>query len=206
MPAIFRPDLACERRIRSHRRRERGAALVEAAFMMPMFIILFFTSLYAHNVNSKQITLNTTARAQAWAYAMSNCNKGPGSPEGESLPLGSSGNAQTMDLEGGSPGGGTSAASSALSSGSVTGAISSFLSAITSVLSDIFANPPGSQSTVRDSVSWRLPNVYDGSGYGVRSTPLYQSVTVVCNEQAQNGSIVTAVEDLLCSIVHASFC
>ena len=60
--------------LRNRRRHQRGAAMVEAAFMLPMFVILFFTTMYLHNLNAKQIALNMTTREAAWSYAMANCN------------------------------------------------------------------------------------------------------------------------------------
>jgi hypothetical protein len=208
MPSIVRPTPCREPRVRARRHGERGTALVEAAFMMPMFVILFFTSLYLHNLNSKQISLNISTRANAWAFAMSNCNKGPASPESESLPVGSSGNATQMQMQGSSSGSGLSAASAALGAGSVTGAISSAMSGITSLLASVFADPEGSQSKSNVALSWRLPNVYEGGATdGPRTTNVHQTVTVACNEQAENGSIVTAVEDIICVIVpSAPFC
>jgi hypothetical protein len=180
------------------RARERGAAMVEAAFMMPMFVLLFFTSIYAHNLYAKQIALNMTSRSQAWSLAMYNCSKGPGSPEGETLGAadsGGSGEATTISLNAGSGSSDSSSATSgALNGGSVSGAATSAISGVTSMISSIFPNPSGSQSVQNGSVSWRAPNLYNpGDNGGIQSTQVTQTVTIVCNEQAQNGNICTAI-------------
>jgi hypothetical protein len=197
-----------KRKRRSSRARERGAALVEAAFMMPMFVILFFTSLYAHNLNAKQISLNITTRSQAWALAMYNCSKGPGtgSPaEGETLQAansGGSGEPTTIGLTSQNANDASSAAGSAFNSGSISGSMSSMLSIVTGLLSDILPNPQGAQSQIKDTVSWRMPNTYvaGGATSGPNSTPVQQTVTVVCNEQEQNGSIGSALKSMVCVI------
>jgi len=179
-------------RHRAARRHERGAAMVEAAFMMPMFVMLFFTSIYAHNLNAKQISLNLTTRAQSWALAMYNCSKGPGSPEGETLQAansGGSGEPTQITLKSTNPSTSGSAAMSALSGGSIMGMMSTFMGMATGILSGLFPDPPGSQSQVKDSVSWRMPNLYNGAGVGqTNSTPVQQTVTLVCNEQAKTWS------------------
>jgi len=204
------PAVAERRALYARSRRTRGAAMVEAAFMMPMFVILFFTSLYAHNLNAKQISLNMTTRASAWALAMYNCSKGPASDEGETLQAansGGTGEPQTISLSGGSGNDASNAASSAFSGGSVSGALSSVMSGITSAIASVFPNPQGSQSQIHDTVSWRMPNVYveGGSTSGPNSTPVGQTVTVVCNEQAVDGSIGQAVKDIICAVT-GQFC
>jgi hypothetical protein len=170
--------------------------MVEAAFMMPMFVLLFFTSIYAHNLNAKQISLNITTRGNSWGYAMNNCGVG-GDDETETLPSGVS--ATTVSLFGESGNDTESAASTALSSGNTTGAISSISSGVTGAISSVLPNPNGSQAQIIDSVSWRQPNVWSGN-LSTGAATVRQTVTVVCDQEPHNGNIETAVQGIVCAI------
>jgi hypothetical protein len=59
------------------RRRQRGAALVEAAVVIPTFILLLGGMLFLHHVLREQQRVMKFARNQAWAAAMQSC-KGDG--------------------------------------------------------------------------------------------------------------------------------
>ncbi len=189
------------RREQARRRRQRGAAMVEAAFMMPMFVILFFTSLYLHNVNSHQIALNIESRGEAWQYAMDNCGKGAGHMDTEVLgpPTSVVGTVTAVPLQSQNANDAGSAASTALGAGSISGAASSIMSEVVGFVSQIFPNPKGAQAKVTDSVSFRVPDLYKNGGAdaGDGTTHLKQEVTVVCNEQAVNGNVCTALSGIL---------
>jgi hypothetical protein len=207
MPSILREPCIRERRLRAGRRHQRGATLVEAAFMMPMFVILFFTSIFFHNLNAKQITLNVTTRAQAWTYAMHNCRAGEGQDEHE-IPfapasvaappsVATSGAAFQIQMRGNGSGG-LSSVNSALSAGPIMNGISSVMGPIANFLSSIFADPQGSESFIADGVNWRMPNLYskgniDGAN---KNTPVQQTVIIACNEQAENGSVGNALSEI----------
>src|SRR5215472_10225038 len=72
------------KRVRA-RRRKRGVALVEAAACMPLFVVLWFSILYAHNLFATKMGVNAAARAQAWGFAMGNCGMS-GSPNPTATP------------------------------------------------------------------------------------------------------------------------
>ena len=101
-------------RVHRRRRHQRGVALVEAAFMLPMFVILWYGSLYVHNLGSKYIAVNTAAREDAWTTAMSNCGVHKSS-DSEVLPA-AEGSPSPLQNGGGSD---TSAVSTALGQGNV---------------------------------------------------------------------------------------
>ncbi len=186
-------------RARSSRGGQRGAAMVEAAFMMPMFVLLFFTSLYAHNLNAKQISLNIESRSEAWGFAMNNCGAA-GQDETESLPSISTGDGlQEVQLYGESGNDAASAAGTALSGGNVTGAISSIASGIVGAIANVLPNPYGSQASFKTTVDWRQPNVWSGAK-PTGSGNVQQTVTVLCNQEPQDGNIETAVKGIICAI------
>jgi hypothetical protein len=176
----------------ARRRRQRGAAMVEAAFMLPMFVILWYGSLYVHNLGSKYINVNSNARAEAWQTAMANCGVHHDS-DSEKLPLALTGGS-------GLPGNGGNEAnqvSTALKSGNVTGAMSGFVSGFTSLISSIFPNPSGAVVTKSDTVNWRVPNLYNHTGLSGESTAVLGSSTVVCNEAPQDGSISNVISGVV---------
>jgi len=183
--------------VRTRRRHQRGAAMVEAAFMMPMFVILFFTSIYFHNLNAKQIALNMVTRQAAWVYAMANCGvtKDADSEVYDQVDSGN-GSASQIQTENGSNQA-QNAASTAFNGGSVTGAMTSFIQPITSMLSSIFPNPMGSQMQKKDSVTWSMPSASWSQGAAAQSTPVQQTVTVYCDEAPQNGSIWNVIKDFM---------
>jgi hypothetical protein len=173
--------------------------MVEAAFMMPMFVILFFTSLYAHNLNAKQISLNIQTRGSAWGYAMNNCGQ-TNSPESETLPaVGGGDGVSQVQLFGQTGNDAASAASSALAGGNNPGAISSIASGVTGAIANVLPNPYGSQAQIQSKVSWRQPNVYTGADPS-NNTNVQQTVTLVCNQEPIDGSIEAAVQGIMCAI------
>jgi len=86
--------------------------------MLPMFVILWYGSLYVHNLGKNYIKVNTTARSDAWSTAMANCGVPPKGAESEHLP-------PNMGGVGGLPGGGGatgSAVATAMKNGNIAGA------------------------------------------------------------------------------------
>jgi Flp pilus assembly protein TadG len=170
------------------RRRARGAALVEAAFLSPLFVILFFAGVFAHNLFSTKLDMIQTARANAWNYAMTNCSQGQGDQHWTQADWGNSAandKAITGDIPNptswGSPPGvsGGGKGSSSAQNG---------MGGIEKVLGGLLANPTGAQSAMTKNISYRIPNIYthsDGKGIGQAGS----TVTLFCNEEAQNGSI-----------------
>jgi hypothetical protein len=202
------------RTLRKHRERERGAAMVEAAFMFPLFIILFFSLMYAHSYTATKIDEETQGREMAWTNAMSNCGT-TGDSETEQLPdnvtslslthgsfvatnqsssivmTTTSNPQQPMNGESNST---QSGVSQAIAGGSVEGAFSGLLGMILGAVSDLFPDPNGAQGVSKTAISWRMPNNYNGSDPS-NSTTLTQTVTVMCNEKPQNGTVLTVIED-----------
>jgi Flp pilus assembly protein TadG len=187
--------------VRNRRRNQRGAAMVEAAFMLPMFVILFFTTLYLHNLNSKQIALNNTARESAWSYARANCGivLDADSEVYDSVDSGGDA-ASTIATTNGSNEAG-SAASTAFSAGSVTGGMAAFVSTVTTAISSVFPNPTGSQKKSNDTVAWNMVNLYANGSSGSQTTqtptPVAQTVTVYCDEAPQDGSLGKVISDFM---------
>jgi hypothetical protein len=186
---------------KARRRRERGAALVEAAFMLPMFVILWYGSLYVHSLGSTYIKVNTSARQDAWQTAMSNCGV-RFSSNSEVLPA-SLGGVVTLPDTGGD-GATASAIAAALKSGNIIGALAGFVNTFTAEISVLFPNPNGASFVSTAGVSWRVPNLYDHTGAGERNTTVSGAATVVCNEAPINGSILgvaVGLVNLILSIV-----
>jgi hypothetical protein len=171
--------------------------MVEAVAIMPVFVILFFTAVYAHSWGSKQIDLNSQSRQAAWVLAMANCNVS-GQNDSETLPNSNTGGSSpnVITLANSSPNEASSAAHSAFSAGSVTGWMSSFLSTVTSAIAGIFPNPQGSQMNKTDTVNWRMPNNYSGAN-PTNSTPVQGNMTVMCNEAPMDGSIINVISDIV---------
>jgi hypothetical protein len=185
-------DRAVTARLRGRRRR-RGAAMVETAFMLPMFVILWYSSLYVHGLGSKHIGANTDARADAWRTAMANCGVKHDSdsenflpPVGGSIGLGSNGSSDT-----------SGAVSNALKNGNLGGALSGFVSNFTSVIASVFPNPNGAQVTKTDVINWRVPDLYNKTGLNNQDTNVTGTTTVVCNEAPMDGSIGNVAGALL---------
>jgi Flp pilus assembly protein TadG len=58
------------------RSRQRGAVLVEAVVVVPVFILLLGGMLFLHHVLREQQRVMQRARTAAWTYAMSSCSGG----------------------------------------------------------------------------------------------------------------------------------
>ncbi len=163
---------------------ERGAALVEAAFMMPMFVILFYASLFAHNLSNTYIKASQQARANAWAYAMANCGD-TASDNVEVLP--------PVDTEGA---GAATKISPMPDDPTTPPGNGNFLSGMAGTIfgdiSGLFPNPNGSQSVQTKSLNWRMPNLYYDTDAGTTST-VKRSVTVDCNNVANDGGAVNTL-------------
>jgi hypothetical protein len=176
------------------RKGARGAAMVEAAFMLPMFVLLWYVALYAHNMNSKQIGFNLQTRSDAWAYAMANCGGGSGSgpavtvmPQFQQQP--------SFNYSGQS----TPSFSNIVSGGG--GGAASYMSAIGGVLSSFpfFTDPNGEQSTQQTQVSFRMPQTYGGD-MSTGTTPVGSKMTLFCNEKPQTGDIKNVIGDIFNAI------
>ena len=203
-------------------RAERGAAMVEAAFMFPMFVLMFFTLIYAHSYSATKIDEQTQARELAWTNAMANCGKAS-SDEVENLPttvtslnmtrnnftgIGSTSQiAMTTSSKPQSPMTGTASTTSleatvsgAIAGGAVEGAFSAIMGIVLDAVASVFPDPNGAQGSSNGTVSWRLPNSYANANPN-NSTTITQQVTVMCNETAQDGSLKTVLGDAISSIV-----
>jgi cytoskeletal protein RodZ len=191
------------------RGRQRGAAMVEAAFMFPMFVIMFFSIVYAHSFSSTQIDANTQSRQLAWNDAMSNCTK-TGSADQEQLPP----NATSLTVSHGNfestnssnpittntnetnsklnktstSSDTTNAMQSAMSGGSLEGAFGAILGPILNAVASILPDPEGAQATAKANISYRLPNNYAGLNPN-NSTTISQITTIPCNLAPQAGGL-----------------
>ena len=171
--------------------------MVEAVAIMPVFVILFFTAVYAHSWGARQIDLNSQSRQASWVLAMANCNV-KGQNESETLPASNTGGTapSIITLANSSANDAGSAAKSAFSAGSVTGWMSSFLSTVTSAIAGIFPNPSGAQLNKSDTVNWRMPNNYTGANPS-NSTTVQGNTTVMCNEAPMDGTISNVISDII---------
>ncbi len=189
---------------RSRRRGERGAAMVEAAFMLPMFVLLWFTSLYAHRMGATQIDLNTEARANAWQYAMANCGTLGTSPSENEPGLSPPAGTTNPGLNGmdDNPGTTTSSGLGSAPNGEA-GKISKLASPVTNFIADLMPNPTGSVARIKKTINWREPNLYVAGGGGSAAnneTNMQQTVTLVCNQYPQNGNILSAIKGIVCMV------
>ncbi|MCL2447570.1 MAG: hypothetical protein FWD17_01345 [Polyangiaceae bacterium] len=69
--------------MKTSRRHERGAVLVEAAVVIPSFIILFGGMLFLHHVIREQLRVGASAKDEAWRQAIASCQ---GASAGDGLP------------------------------------------------------------------------------------------------------------------------
>jgi hypothetical protein len=215
----------------SRRRGQRGAALVEAAFMFPMFVICFYAIIYMHTFYATQIDANTLSRQYAWGDSMNNCGGGPGDTTDSDTPtslqspttvsrntfigIGANATFPVSTTAGqddhqkltGEAADAMTGVGAAMQGGSTTGAAGLVLGAITGFIGGIFPDPNGAQGVSTASFSWRLPMpVYDQSGganYNPQTRTTGQSVTVMCNEKPQNGSPATVIGDVASAAISA---
>ena len=80
-------------------RGQRGVAMVEAVAILPLFVVLWFTLLYAFHVSSDKISVNTSSRALAWGYVMANCHN-PSGPHVTTWPGVNANNGTSTDTSG----------------------------------------------------------------------------------------------------------
>jgi hypothetical protein len=194
--------------IRKRRTSERGAALVEAAVMMPLFITITFAGFYAYNYGRAGIDIKTSSRAEAWSLAMSNCGSS-GSDDSEKLPEvegstegASGGAANTTPITHTPPSASLSTQMhGALGGGGGGGAfIVTIIQGFFNWISPLFPNPTGSTSTQTETINYRIP--YQGNmgpGFvsrsgsptgtkaGGKGQGLTANVTLSCNQAPSSG-------------------
>jgi hypothetical protein len=173
------------------RRGERGAALVEAAFMFPMFLILWFAAITAYKIPASVIDLNTKSRSDAWALAMDNCGAHT-SNDPEQYPQ-AWGNATSAPLT--NEPDIVTLFKSAMKAGGVGGIVGGVVNVLTAALAEVIPNPTGSASTYQSSVHWRMSNRYANTDVA-HSTKLSRTVTIVCDNGVQNGDLWNALTDV----------
>jgi hypothetical protein len=182
------------------RRAQRGAALVETAFMLPMFVILWYGSLYVHNLGKNYVKVNTLARADAWQTAMANCGVPPKGAESEHLPTSLGGVGPVY----GGGGNDTNAVTTAVRNSNPGGAISAFVNSFTTALANAFPAMSGSTFLKTNKVSWREPDLYDHSETG-SSVKVKGTTSVVCDLAPEDGTISNvagALVSIISSMVH----
>jgi len=69
-------------KIKRGRRRQRGAAMVEATIVVPVFILLLISVLYVRDQALTQHDLEMKARSCAWQFSAANCDAVPPGCEG----------------------------------------------------------------------------------------------------------------------------
>jgi hypothetical protein len=170
---------------RRHKVGSRGAALVEAAFIFPMFIILFFGALYFHNAWFKKFDVIAQARSESWAYAMSACGKN-GEDNTEKF-SGVKANKGTLTM--------TDTVNNNMVSQLAGGGFTGFLSGLGSYISSlpIFLNPEAADSAHSGTVDYRQRDIYDKTVANSTTTLNYEAV-VVCNIDPANGNLWEVVK------------
>ena len=148
------------------RARSRGAAMLEAALVMPVLVACWVAGVYAQTAVTAKLDAIQTARSQAWGYASANC----GSP-GDAGPSPAAQMGGTVVSAGNSPSGIVQGLAAQNGSGDATSLILKLASA--------FLPPfPGSQaSDTRDAKVARYASSHSSK------------MTVICNEAPHNGSL-----------------
>lgn len=208
------------------RQRQRGATLVEAAFMFPMLVICFYASVYMHTYYSSQIDNNTLSRELAWNDSMSNCGSPAGdfdaapTPAAPTAPLrstfvgigaGAQNNFQSTTAAGPKNHQSLSATAndvrtgvgSALKGLDFPGVIGGLFNPMLAFIAGFFPNPNGSQAVATSPFNWRQINGYNGGTGTSQQRTTNQMTTVTCNERPQNGSPATVFKDLGEAIIGA---
>ena len=113
---------------RIRRRRQRGAALVEAAVSIPFFLMIFLAMVFIGQLFVEKQRTISLSRQQAWTFAMQNC-KGSMSdvnaPQTEPLDQGG-GQGQDLSKLGqfqGAPGGDTASKGTSMASSTIQGQV-----------------------------------------------------------------------------------
>jgi Tfp pilus assembly protein PilV len=147
----------------AHRRRrasERGAALVEAAIAIPVFIVLLLGMLFLHDVVANTQKSQLAARDKAWTAAMASCKSGPEitQPDLTSRMSGAAGSEASLSAVGGEATGSDDAQVKVSTAGSGPSAISksggsSFLQGVRSKVS-VMCNATTAPGDIPQVLHW----------------------------------------------------
>jgi hypothetical protein len=165
------------------RRSKRGVAMVEAVAILPIFVVLWFTCLFAFNVGAKKIMANATSRADSWAYAMGNCAD-RSDPAKTPWPSGGWGNPTT------STDAFSANATQLLGGGGASGF--DILGALTTVISNFLPGLGTSKSSIdhqQQTVSYVVPSDGVVSPGASSSHNIQYTSTLFCNEAPHDGNI-----------------
>lgn len=163
---------------RRSRKRSRGAAMVEASFVMPVLVMLWFASVYAESVCSAKLDAIATARQQAFGYASSNCGESGDKGPSSFTPISGSTNvagSSTADMLGDLIGG-------------IAGDIVSMLAGV--ILDKAFPTSFGQAKLEAN-----------GPGKSGFHSSHSSSMVFTCNEVPFNGSLVSFAKDLFTMLV-----
>lgn len=164
------------------RRRQRGAAMVEAAFVIPVLVALWMAGAYAQAACTAKLDALATARSEAWAYAASNCGT-PGD-HNPSRPAG---------VPGEKVSGGASAESLVSSLTGTAGAGGKVMSLFELFAGAVLGGPfPASHAS-----NTRVAKVSSQNGGGLKYSSRHTAqMTVICNEAPYDGNVKSFFRDV----------
>jgi hypothetical protein len=169
------------------RRKSRGVAMVEAVAILPIFVVLWFTTLFAFNLGATKIAMNATSRGDAWAYAMGNCGAGS-DPAKTPWPGGGWGSVST------SSDAFSTNATSLIGGGGASGF--DIVGALTTVVSNFLPGLGTSNSSIEQeqkTINYVTPSVGVVSAGSSLSKNVQYTSTVFCNEAPRNGNIMGVI-------------
>jgi hypothetical protein len=192
--------------IRKRRASERGAALVEGAVMIPLFITITFGAFFAYNYGRAGIDVKLASRESAWTLAMANCGSAAAN-DSEVLPTyqdpneGTSGGAASKTPITHDP---SSSSLSTMMHGSISGGgfgsfMLSIINGFFNVISPLFPNPGGALNNQSETVDYRIPfqGNFGPAAYAKRSAAsggqspsshtYTANVTLFCNQAPTSG-------------------
>jgi len=178
-----------QRRVKA---RERGAAMVETAMVFPMFVILWFVTMWVYRTYDTKLDLMARTRGEAWGYAMSNCGK---SGTSNIVTRWNNGKGEARTVPAGAPPPITQLALDA-----------------TSVMFPVFALVAATVNTPIDAarsdrskvVAQSVPNLWERTDGKVARTATAK-VVVFCNETPEDGDLVGVVRSLVHMVPISSF-
>ncbi len=182
-------DSARIARVRA-RRGKRGVALVESAAVLPLFVIMWFVTITAHEIGLEKAKQINVARGNAWGYAMANCGD-TGSSNPTKTPSGVTANQGRIDPMFQMPPIGQMA-----SSGGMGGWMSAIVSVISGFVQEIvpLAHDWDTQDIENKTVNYRIPDNYKGGGKNASAHTVTGNVVVTCNEAPFNGDLISALK------------
>jgi len=180
---------------RSHWREatgQRGAALVETAMVFPMFVILWFVTLWVYRTYDTKLDEMARTRGDAWGYAMSSCGKSGARDVVTRWP---SGAGHAHKVPAGAP---PPITQFALDGASLLFPVFTLVAAVVNTPTD------AARSDRSKAVAQSIPNLWERSN-GKVSRTVTAKVVVFCNETPENGDLAGVIRSLVHMVPISSF-